>query len=77
MRKGLGMEASKTEILAFIPKLEASRQNVVDEIIYESRIQTEKPHKEKNSTRLDQLFAEAARIQGTIAAFREEAEIRR
>lgn len=71
------MEASKAEILAFIPKLEASRQNVIDEIIYESRILTDKPHKEKNPARLNELFAEAASIQGTIAAFRAEADIRK
>lgn len=68
------MEASKVEVLAFIPKLQASRQNLVDEIIYESRIQTGKDHKDKNPERLDKLMAELAAVQTAITAFREDAD---
>ncbi|QIX21302.1 hypothetical protein FOB41_09220 [Agrobacterium pusense] len=70
------MEASREEVLAFIPKLEASRQNLVDEIIYESRIQTGKDHKDRNPERLDKFMAELAAVHTAIAAFRDDADSR-
>lgn len=70
------MEASEEEIRAFIPKIKASRSNLIDEIIYESRIQTELPHEKRDSEQLDKLFAELATMQIAIKAFEDEAEAR-
>jgi len=71
------MEASKTDILEFIPKMEASRENLVDDLIYESRVQTGRSVKEKEPARLHQITAELANVQMAIAALREEADRRR
>ncbi|TWG96373.1 hypothetical protein L598_002600000030 [Mesorhizobium sp. J18] len=75
--KGLGMEASKTDIVEFIPQMEAMRENLVDELICESRLQVRKNVRDKNPARLDQLTAELADVQIAIVALREEAERRR
>ncbi|MHA6644537.1 hypothetical protein [Mesorhizobium sp. A623] len=70
------MEASKTDILAFIPRMEASRANLVDELLYESRAQIGRDVKDKDPARLDQITAELANVQIAIAALTEEADRR-
>lgn len=71
------MEASKTDILEFIPKLEATRENLVDDLIYESRVQHGRKVNERDSTTIDEIIAKIANAQTAIAALREEADRRK
>lgn len=71
------MAISRTDILEFIPRMEVGRENLVDELLYESMAQREKDTREKSYERLDKLTADLAAIQTAIAALREEADRRR
>ena len=71
------MSITKTDILEFIPKLEASRENLVDDVLQESRTQTALPQNDKKPERFNELMAELAHVQLALSAFREEADKRR
>ncbi len=70
------MGISKDDILAFVPKLEASRSNLVDEVLWESRVQSDKEPNDKDGTILNKYIAELAALQIAIAAMKEVAEER-
>jgi len=70
------MAANKTDILKFIRKLEATRENLVDELLYESRIQHDRKQEDRDSTVLDEIVASLADTQTALVALREEADRR-
>jgi hypothetical protein len=73
----MGMEPTVKEMAEFLHKLQASRINLIDEIMYESKIQREKLVKARSSTRFNELAAEISNLQGSITAFREQIDIAR